>query len=463
MLAGGLLRTKAAARPRLDQALRLLIWLLAIAFAIRLPFFFIQGYWYDVLLFRRWAAAAYEQGLTSILSDPEIDYIAYAYVLWVIAAVVDPFVHGPLAESKALLQAVKVPGLLGDLAVTALLFWGVRRWLGRNPGLLGEDARSLLARLPIPGFEGLSGADRAALAVAALYAFNVGVLYDSGYWGQTDSLVTFFMVAAVFALLERRPVASCLLLAAGLLIKPQAVVVAPLLGLAVLRNHGFKATAQGAAAAAAMYMGAILYFIIKAGWDPVHRVYSAILDPESRVSVSAWNLWQPLQYYEHARPSDVLLRAGGVAVSYETVSNLLIGLAVALLAAYVLRSRDGHKLFIGASFLVFAFFMLPMKMHERYLFPVLALLAPAAVLERPWLALYGVLTVTFTLNVSAIFPINKEDQYFMHHEFSMAVTAINLASFLAMGAYLLRQALRRDPPLRAAEPLSLPLRSSPDT
>ena len=418
---------------------RLLLWLLLVAALIRLPLLFVEGYWYDVLHFRRWAAAAYDNGLSHVFDDPDIDYVGFAYILWLLAAIADLFASGPLSESKTLLQAVKLPGFVGDLAATALLFWVTRRFLQLNPTLAGAKTEALLRRLPLLGEGRLATADRAGLLAAALYAFNPATLYSSGYWGQTDSLLALFMLAAVAALLERRVVAASVVLTVGFLVKPQAIVLAPLLAFAAWRSRRLEGILRSGGAALATFVVGLSYFLAKGGFDRVRDVYEMIFfDPGARVSVSAWNLWNPFQRYGEAQPKETMLSLLGEPVSYEDASRLLLLLALGVALVYLRRSRDPLTLFVAASYLVFAFFMLPMKIHERYLFPLFVLLAPAAVLERRWLFFYAALSLTFTLNLSALYPLEDDLQRFMHEEFAMVVTALNIALFLAFSALLLR-------------------------
>src|SRR5690242_3059888 len=70
-------------------------------------------------------------------------------------------------------------------------------------------------------------AAKTSLMLAALYAFNPAVILNSAVWGQVDSVLTLPILLGVI-LLEKRPAAAGAAFAAALLIKPQALIFAPL-------------------------------------------------------------------------------------------------------------------------------------------------------------------------------------------------------------------------------------------
>jgi hypothetical protein len=54
---------------------------------------------------------------------------------------------------------------------------------------------------------------------------------------------------------------------------------------------------------------------------------------------------------------------------------------------------------VVGTFVVFAFYFLPTRVHERYLFPAMAVLAPLAAVSRPVLLGYLALAAGFTLSL----------------------------------------------------------------
>jgi len=92
----------------------------------------------------------------------------------------------------------------------------------------------------------------------------------------------------------------------------------------------------------------------------------------------------------------------GMLVGFEVPDDPYVGVGAALLvlalAASLLalrRSRDLAALLAAGALMALAFYFLPTRVHERYLFPAMALLAPFAFLDRPRLAAYVTLSLGF--------------------------------------------------------------------
>ena len=67
---------------------------------------------------------------------------------------------------------LKIPAIVADIALAALLYGAARRWFGGRAGLLA----------------------------AAIYLFIPVTWYDSALWGQVDAVGTLVMVAALVLL-----------------------------------------------------------------------------------------------------------------------------------------------------------------------------------------------------------------------------------------------------------------------
>jgi hypothetical protein len=111
---------------------------------------------------------------------------------------------------------------------------------------------------------------------------------------------------------------------------------------------------------------------------------AAARHPET--SLGAFNVWA---FLVGRVPDAPYLGIGGV-------------LLVAGIAASLLPLRRGHDLAILLTvglLLAFAFYFLPTRVHERYLFPALAVAAPFAAVDRSSLAAYLALSIAFALSL----------------------------------------------------------------
>jgi 4-amino-4-deoxy-L-arabinose transferase-like glycosyltransferase len=84
------------------------------------------------------------------------------------------------------------------------------------------------------------------------------------------------------------------------------------------------------------------------------------------------------------------------------VGTLLIIGAILLFAAAIWRRDDRRSLLITLTVMAIAFFVLPTRVHERYLYPFFALGAVVVALSPRWSVVYGALAVANTANLYGV-------------------------------------------------------------
>jgi hypothetical protein len=237
------------------------------------------------------------------------------------------------------------------------------------------------------------GTGRAAL-LAGLYAVAPPVWINVAWWGQVDVLLSLPMVAAVALLDQWRGRASWALWAVGVLIKPQAIILAPLLYAATLRRYGTRGLAEGGFLAIGVLALACAPFAL-AGEGP--GLYQAAVGSVGRfpqVTNRAYNLWWLV-----AGDRAVSDLTEWLGVSYRSLGFGLVGGAALLAMLAVLRDPSGPSRAVAASALALAFFALPTQIHERYAFFALPFLLLAAAVDLRLLLPYTLIAVTGTINI----------------------------------------------------------------
>jgi hypothetical protein len=181
--------------------------------------------------------------------------------------------------------------------------------------------------------------------------------------------------------------------------------------------------------------------------DTVIRIYRGIFtDDTIKVSTSAWNFWWPSRVFENPLPGDTLVGIGRLEVSYTLASQVLTGLSGVLMLTYAWRAKSPMYAYVAAAFLAFSFFMLPMKIHERYLFPFFALMAPLAVQNRRAFLVYVALTCTFAANLFGVYQVFY-GEFFKQRDVALVCTAVN-ATVYVFYALSMVQALGWPPRMR---------------
>ncbi|GAC1467226.1 MAG: hypothetical protein PVSMB11_02780 [Desulfuromonadaceae bacterium] len=342
-----------------------------------------KGYAADVTTFSAWAAHAAD-GLTSFYSPGYFaDYPpGYLYILWLVGKL--RLVLGIGFDTPAFLVLLKLPAILADIATAGLLYRLSRRY-----------------------WSGIS-----SLILAALYAFNPAVILDSAVWGQVDSVLTLPILLGVI-LLESSPAGAGACFATALLIKPQALIFAPLpilwFGIRFLRRerHATADLLMFGGTAIAIFCLVILPFAVNESPGWIISKYGSTLASYPYATLNAFNLF--------ALTGGNLAPVGQrlLLLPYGVWGNIFIVLTVLFTAMVMLRGREPSRLWYAPLFLSASVFVMTAKMHERYLFPALALALGFHIVSRDRLALllFAGFSTTQFLNAAQVLALSHNNIY----------------------------------------------------
>lgn len=272
-------------------------------------------------------------------------------------------------NSPAAVAALKIPGVIFELALISLLFYVARQ---------------------------MAGVWWAALAALGL-VLNPGWLAVTAWWGQTDSILGFFLLLTAYLLAKRHPRWAWAAYALAWLTKLQSIMVLPLLLVLSLRRYGLRATLEGLATFALVFGVGMLPFLL--GSRRAALVPYLGIDQYPYITVEAYNVWFWVNGGVSWTPDNVSLLG---SVTYFQAGMILIGVATVLLClrVWLVRERDDDYLLWAAA--CWSFFMLPTQIHERYLYPAMIFLALALVRDRRVIAIYLVAALAFSANILAV-------------------------------------------------------------
>lgn len=344
----------------------LLALVILAALAVRLPWLTAPDPVGDLELAARRMGALYELGLAGAYTGG--DYLPLRlYLLHGLSQLVPPLGGGFVAPlPPATMVLIKLPSLIADLAAAAILYVWSRRW----------------------------ASPRWAAALAALYALSPPVWINVAWWGQVDTLLVLPLLAAVLLLDRAGGRWSWVCWALALMIKAQAIVIAPVLYVVTVRRYGPRALLAGAAGAAAVLLAGCAPLLLAGQGEGLAEAYLGSVGRFPVVSVGAYNLWELLG---QAGAHDLEPFIGGW--SYRTIGLALVaGVAMLVCAALTLR-YDLVAALDGTIVLVLAFFALPTQIHERYLLLCLIFVAARIASNPLMLVFYLLLATSATLNV----------------------------------------------------------------
>ncbi len=338
------------------REITILALLLALSFLVRALLFPQQGYPIDTGDFISWFNTAAQHGIRPFYSLAGFaDYPPFnVYIFWAFGSTANALHMNMSAMVKL------VPNLF-DLATGFLIYVFVRKLTNFN----------------------------IAIFSTALYVFNPAVIFNAAVWGQYDAVYTFFLVLSLLLALRNKPEYSAVAFALGILTKPQGIALAPLIILLIYKKDGLKRLLTSILAFAATVFLVILPFEWSNPVTFLTGIYFGAYGGYAYASINAFNLWGALGL--------LWVPDGGLFI----VGWLLFGVAAAF-TLYLTHRRfkiSGDYLAIFAAFmLLFSFFMLPTRIHERYMFPAMAMLALMFPLLKKTRLLYGVLTATLFVN-----------------------------------------------------------------
>lgn len=385
--------------PTEKREIIILLLLLAFSLVIRLLLFPVPGAQGDLYYFAQWFNAAADHGLRvfyNVVTSYNVAFCDYppfnVYLFWG---------FGSLAKTLSLFGTpyinyiIKLLPTLFDTATIFLIFTFLRKKFSF----------------------------KTSLVTAALYAFNPAVIFDSAVWGQFDAIYTFFLLLSLMLVLDSRPKLSAVTFTIGVLTKPQGIALAPLIIFLILRKHGWRSLLTSLLTATATIFAVILPFEWSNPITFLWNIYFGAYSGYGVTSANAFNLWAFGGLWQPDAP--IFLIAGWVMFG-----------TVAALTLYVLRKRLGMSeelpVLFAAFMLFFSFFMLPTRIHERYLFPVLSVLALMLPFSKKIRPIYAALTFTSLVNqvyVLSVF-INAGQYIQFGDPVVWIVTLINLIVFL---------------------------------
>lgn len=325
----------------------------AVAFLVRCGCaFFFKGFASDTACFAGWADLAYENGLSNFYSSGVFaDYPpGFIYVLWLIGAIFSVFKVPYLSGSCLLL--LKLPAILCDIAAGFLVYKAAKKTMDE-----GKTA-----------------------FFTTLYLCNPSVFLNSSIWGQVDAVFTLCLLFMCLFLSEGKTIPAYIAFGLGVLLKPQTVVFAPVLiyGIidhVILKNFSWRNFFHNLFSGLCVIFAMIL-LCIPFGLGQVVAQYTSTLGSYPYIAVNAFNLWGFFGLNWISQDNRLLF------LTYGEWGTVII-VAITLLSAYFFfkNRQNSARYFTTAAFLIISMFTFSVRMHERYLFPALALLLFAYILQ----------------------------------------------------------------------------------
>lgn len=273
-------------------------------------------------------------------------------------------------------------------------------------------------------------------ALVTFFAFSPAVIVDGTIWGQVDMLHSILMVSSIL-LLMYKPTWSGAIYAIALLAKFQSIVIAPVFAMYFLKIIFEKREGKQLIK---FIIGFCIPLLIFGLYFAAHGTFITMLTQAylnavgtfPTVTVFAMNIWY---YAIGTDPNTVDTIQVLPHITLKTVGLILLSIAAALTCLYVFfhRHMNTAVLLKAATFISFAFFMLPTQMHERYAFPALVFVIFLLLYEMKWTGIALGLTLTIFLNLVMVLYAGSNTNM------GMFIVTINVFIFYAMCKLLVKE------------------------
>ena len=432
-----------------------IVLLIAIVAAIRLAALPLRGT-EDVLTWKIWMIAA-SKNVTTVYGvgghppvrgelhwmhhSTTVDYPPVALYELGAAGLVYRLFDNAFADRPALTAAAKIPGFLFGIALTALLWWTVLRVT----------------------------ADRSqAEWVALAYWANPATILNGEVLGYLDPLMMLPAVASLVLLHRRAPEWAGASLAIAMLTKPQALLVAPILAVGAWRTGGPRALVASAMGGLVTAGVIFLPFALVGALANVWLAFGSFYARRDILSGYAANIWWIANYVLRAWYQ--IPRLGAMGAFLAPVRRIMaistfrelgfpnprpFGTATVLVATLwslwrIRRAGDLALHALGAAFIVHAFFVLSVGVHEHHMMLAVPLLALAAGIRPTLKPLFWTVSLIVALNMNLFYGIGMGIGWSLPRglllvDLSVLLSIANVAALVWHGRVLVREAAEAVP------------------
>jgi predicted membrane-bound dolichyl-phosphate-mannose-protein mannosyltransferase len=344
-----------ATPPQADRRAHIaIVGLITLGVALRLLTLRSPGFPSDVGTFQAWAEQMVRVGPAAFYApDYFVDYPpGYLYVLWFLGAVFD---------GELLRLAVKAASIPADVAIAigaTMIAW---RHGGRGSATLA----------------------------AGLWSLHPGAIFAGPYWGQVDAVGSLPLFAALVAAGRCSFATAGVLAAIAAMVKPQfgigAILIAAGALIELIRYGRWQPLAR--VGVAGLVTTLALGAPFRAGLPELIDLVRKAAETYQYTSLYAFNVWSIVgDFWQPDGP-------------YVVYGVLLLALGLLLACSLLWWRRDTATFLAAGAIAACAFYFLPTRAHERYLFPAFVLLLPLAAMRARLLWPYIVLALTFALSL----------------------------------------------------------------
>lgn len=256
------------------------------------------------------------------------------------------------------------------------------------------------------------------LFLATMWALNISAIFNCSFWGQTDSMLLFWIAAMSFSFQCKRPNLACVFFALGCLTKLQMAYLAPILLLELFLYYKPKIAFSSLGVGIAVGILGWLPFMIgsKNIFLPLD-IYFGGFGKYNYINLNAFNLYGIGS--NNWKSDSTPLIENFTYQQLGTVVSVVLLISIVLVYVYLKWKKKHLPTVLHAAMFMNAIFLFSTKMHERYQIPVVVLSLLCFVFCQSWKFFYGYLgitIITFINQAALLFKSNFQGGFETHFE-----------------------------------------------
>ncbi|QWR76180.1 hypothetical protein [Candidatus Magnetomonas plexicatena] len=394
----------------LDTVGRDLAVVLATALTVRiLAAFYIEGYPYDIELFKEWAVYIGQKGIGHYYSGEIVaDYPpGYVYILYVVQLLGRIFSIVP--DSRLFFVILTSPAIAADVLCGVIIYKTAKQ-------------------------KGLT--QSMSVVLSALYLFNPAIIVNSSVWGQVDSVFTLALAMAAWFLVNGKIEKSILTFAVTILIKPQGLLFIPVYLWAFILSTEKRRYVYSMFFSVILFYAAFIPFYCKIDIITPIKFFASKFTQYPYATNSAFNLYALLD------GMSVPVENTFFVINYITAGALLVLSATAISLYVYSKRRNINYVYFTAFFLFSFFYVFATQMSSRYIYSALIFSIFTFITTRNFkvIFLYALFSTTMFLNDSHIQYRSVHNIY--HVEFftlfMKLVSVVNIIAVMYLTAVYLK-------------------------
>lgn len=215
--------------------------------------------------------------------------------------------------------------------------------------------------------------EKFAFLCGCLWLFNPSAIFSASFWGQTDTLLMFFILVMFFMLHKQKPIWAALFFTLGCLCKLQMLYFAPIIALELFFNYKPSIWLKSIGLGILTFGLSWLPFMIgSSNMKLPFDIYFGGFNQYNYINLFAGNIFGFFPDLNFKNSTDAMF----AGISFNQISTIITILVIVLIVAfyiYLKKKNIKSEPVIIATIMMEILFLFNTKMHERYQLPVLVL------------------------------------------------------------------------------------------